>query len=299
MVSIAVIVFWFLIGEFYKPPYPHNIRGIIPAQPACDCFIPSHNSWDVKLKVRVWEHSPDTVPTILFVHGWDSSMGHFAHHIQHYYETGYRVVAVDFRSHGESEHKQFISVFNIADDLQSTLMWIHRNYGATTLGVWAHSLGGVALIIGIGYRLIDEQLINYAIIEGIYAHGNYIVNRFARQYSIPHSIVVHVLAPLMKRKLISTLHPTHPHYAELKQHILTTPNAKYISPVEHLTKIDVPLLSIHARNDPVVAFAELEALMQNKARTHEFLVLESGGHFKTAATNDFFDKVDAKLHAMV
>lgn len=293
---LIVLIFWYLISDFYRPPFPHHIRGSVPQNAIFEGYIPPQNKWNAQLKVRVWGQT-NASNTIVFVHGWDSSMGHFTPHIQHYVKIGYRVVAVDFRSHGESEHKSFISVFNIADDIQSCLKWTHEKYAVDTLRVWAHSLGGVALVVGLGYRLIDKSLLNYGVIEGIYANGSYIVNRFVQQYSVPHFVVRYLLSPLMHRKLISTLYPTHPQYAKLKRQIFSLDDASYISPIENLQYVNIPLLSIHAKDDPVVSYSEFEVLAQRGAVAHDYLSLENGGHFKTAFTPNFFQLVDQKFNS--
>ncbi|MHA2092483.1 MAG: alpha/beta fold hydrolase [Candidatus Kariarchaeaceae archaeon] len=297
LISVFVVVIsmylilLYVAQQFYTPPYPPNLRGSIEIDPDFEELIQENVSWSKKLMVRVWDPKNQAGyhgETILFSHGWDSSMGFFMPHIAHFIEKNWRVVAMDLRSMGESEYVKFASTYNFADDLSFVIRWIHSQYPDTAhLTAYCQSISGVSLMIGQGTGIIDLSLVDRFVIEGIFADGRYITRRFFKQFHVPN-FLQKVFLMLLFRKLKTSLPKEHPYFEVM----FKISNQHPINHLDKLTKNNKPLIIIHTKNDQVVPFAEFENYATKTNENIIFLPFETGGHFKLANQPDYFDRLE-------
>ncbi|MHA2251536.1 MAG: alpha/beta hydrolase [Candidatus Kariarchaeaceae archaeon] len=290
-ILLNYILLTYIAGKFYTPPYPPNIRGSIDSVPDFDELIKDNQPWSKKLKVKLWNPKNQkefTGNTILFSHGWDSSMAFFGSQIEHFINNNWRVVAMDLRSMGESEYVKFSTAMNFADDIGFVVRWIRDSYQDTNrLTVYCHSISGVSLLIGQGVGIINHSLIDRFVIEGIYANGRYITERFFKQFHIPQLLQRFFLIILF-RKFRTCLPEDHPYHHSLH----TLSNQHPINHLQNLNASNKPLIMIHTKNDQVVPYFEFEKYLEIDLPNISFLSFEDGGHFKLAKQKDYFERLE-------
>ncbi len=273
--------FWYIIKQIYLPPYPPHLRGKIPSIPDFDGYIAPTKSWEKRLRVRVWEVEGKKI--ILFFHGWDSSSGFFSQYVMQFKEKGWTVVTVDLRSMGESERQALVSQIDFAEDIQQALSWVLEKYPSKSdITIYGHSIGGVSLILGLGWKIIDQSKLNQIVTEGIYADSNYLLNRMVNKFPFKSQIKPIFLKFLMIR--LKQVYKNNPH----KWVLNSTTN---LDPFRQLNKIDVPLLMIHTENDEIVNYSETELFKLHKKANVRFLSFRTGGHFRLSYENEFFVKL--------
>jgi pimeloyl-ACP methyl ester carboxylesterase len=295
ILSIALyITLTIMARKFYTPPYPPNLRGTIEIPPDFENLVKDETSWSKKLKVRVWNPinlAQFTGKTILFSHGWDSSMGFFNPHIKYFHGKNWRVIAMDLRSMGESEYIKFATAVNFADDIGLVIRWIHKKYSETKhLTIYAHSISGVSTLIGQGIEIIDRSLLSQIVVEGIYADGRYITDRFYKQYHVP-KLFHKVFLILLYRRFRRCLPKDHPQYPTL----FSLSNQHPVNHLPKLAKDHIPLIIIHAKNDQVVPFDEFNKYLNERFDNIRYIAMDSGGHFKVAFQEGFLQKLEQML----
>jgi alpha-beta hydrolase superfamily lysophospholipase len=287
-ISLLVIILFLLdrlISKFFKSPYPHNLRGKI---------LPNHEKITLQPKfsphsliMRKWSNYQSN-KSILLVHGWDSSMGFFHKHVKFFVENDFTVYTLDFTSHGESDHKNLITIYTIAEDIQAAVKYIHNTNKSEDLIVYGHSLGGVSLVVGLGNGQITEEYVSYVVTEGIYAHGIYVINRFLQKYRLP-SFITRILIPIVRRKVLSTIHKNNPIKKQAKDLLL-------MNPIDQIKNISIPLLMLHPAKDQIVSIKELRKFESLNLPNVNTVELNKGTHFNTSNFEEYWHFITSRLN---
>lgn len=282
---LGYILLDYLITRFFKAPYPHNTRGALQEGYTEELLAVPLSKY--KIMLRKWSQSAKNLNAILFVHGWDSSMGYFQDLIPFFQRHDFDVFGLDYRSHGDSDHQKLISIYNIADDISATVRYIHDHHPNSKLVLFGHSLGGVASIVGQGNGQIPQEYIATTITEGIYSHGRYILYRFIQEYNAPE-LIGKLVTPIIRRKILSTIPNEHPKMGTAHDLLLMNPQLQ-------ITRISNPVYMLHAVNDHVVSIEELRTFAALNNPNVTTIELQDGNHFKTHLYPQYFEVLESIL----
>jgi pimeloyl-ACP methyl ester carboxylesterase len=188
-------------------------------------------------------------PAVLLLHGWEGRPTQFAELIRALVRAGYGVVALDGPAHGHSPgHEANVVLFARALlEASSELPPLKAVIG--------HSLGGAGALLATQLGLRTETLVTIAAPARILGA----LRRFAHFVGLPKQ----ARARFVRMVEESAGMPA----AQLDV-------ARY--------RLDFPGLVVHAKDDPMVPFAEAENIHSAWADSR-LLALETGGHSKSLA----------------
>jgi len=188
-------------------------------------------------------------PAVLLLHGWEGRPTQFADLIRALVRAGYGVVALDGPAHGHSPgHEANVVLFARALlEASSELPPLKAVIG--------HSLGGAGALLATQLGLRTEALVTIAAPARILGA----LRRFAHFVGLPKQ----ARARFVRMVEESAGMPA----AQLDV-------ARY--------RLDFPGLVVHAKDDPMVPFAEAENIHAAWAESR-LLALETGGHSKSLA----------------
>ena len=201
------------------------------------------------LRLSAWWVEKDRPRAAILVHGWgaDKSGRHVLETATVYEETGFDVLMLDLRAHGESEGERVTIGYREVRDVEGALSLLEkRGYDPGQVVLHGWSMGGAAVLQaapGTGVAAVLE--------ESAYAD----------------------LPPLLRERIpdVSGLPPFFtPGIFFVGQYLLGI-DPWAVRPVEEaelLSREGVPVMIIHSRDDEVVPFGHAEALAKaNPAAT--------------------------------
>lgn len=291
LIFLVIYQIYRITKQFYHPHYPPFLRGGIPVGVDAEDMVPiegydtKRGGKGVSVKVRSWMPETKNGNAILFIHGWESSMGYFKDHIRHYLSQGFLVIGVDGVSHGESDYCDILSLVNMADSIETARKWMLSKYKVNKVVLWGHSLGGVGSTIGVGTGLIGK--IDTLVIEGIFSDSQYIIKRYLNSSPLPNFISKSFLW-MMRKVFLSTLPKGH-RMKNLK-------DLSVFNPSYQLENIHVPYILVHAVGDHVVSYSEFEEMIKVKNPLLVPISLEKGNHFTTQDYPGYFERIDSALN---
>lgn len=188
-------------------------------------------------------------PAVLLLHGWEGRPTQFAELIRALVRAGYGVVALDGPAHGHSPgHEANVVLFARALlEASSELPPLKAVIG--------HSLGGAGALLATQLGLRTEALVTIAAPARILGA----LRRFAHFVGLPKQ--------------------ARARFVRMVEESAGMPAAQL--DVERY-RLDFPGLVVHAKDDPMVPFAEAESIHAAWSESH-LLALEEGGHSKSLA----------------
>jgi pimeloyl-ACP methyl ester carboxylesterase len=188
-------------------------------------------------------------PAVLLLHGWEGRPTQFADLIRALVRAGYGVVALDGPAHGHSPgHEANVVLFARALlEASSELPPLKAVIG--------HSLGGAGALLATQLGLRTEALVTIAAPARILGA----LRRFAHFVGLPKQ--------------------ARARFVRMVEESAGMPAAQL--DVERY-RLDFPGLVVHAKDDPMVPFAEAENIRAAWAESR-LLALEEGGHSKSLA----------------
>ncbi len=196
-------------------------------------------------------------PTVLLMHGWEGRPTQFATLIRALVNAGYAVVALDGPAHGRSPGRE-ANVVLFARALLEAASEL-----PPLRAVIGHSMGAASALLATQMGLRTQSLVSIAGPSRILT----VLRRFARYMGLPAKAGAHFVR-LVEEK------------AGMPAGQLDV--ARY--------QLDFPGLVVHAVDDPVVPYAEAEAIHRAWFDSR-LLRLEEGGHQRVLA--------DPRLHQAV
>lgn len=218
------------------------------------------------LTTRTWQPAGGTARgTVLLLHGWGSTMSRLAAFITPMVTEGYRVIAYDHPAHGASEGTRTNMI-----ECAAAVLEVDRHLGPID-AVITHSFGGPTAILAAttGFRFrclamlapprsIIEQTINAGVMLGVPQHvGERMAERFARRLGID--------------------------WADIETD-------------QMVSRLDLPILVVHDRDDPIVPHADGEAIAAAAPSGH-LVSTERLGHRDILTDHGVQDAVVAFLRS--
>lgn len=191
----------------------------------------------------IWDNDG---PTVLLVHGWEGSAGSMTGLVAPLLTAGYRVVAFDGPAHGISQAKQTHMV-DYGRALRATLEQVGPVYA-----IIGHSFGGATTVMSASEGLPVERLV----ILAAPARLTDMIKTFCAMWGLSPQVAQH-FGGLVRRRVNKP--------------------AEYFSIDIAARRLTQHGLVVHDRRDPLVAFADSEALVANWKHA-ELLATEGLGH---------------------
>ena len=111
-----------------------------------------------KIKIFVKEEIvKDSSKAILLIHGFGEHSGRYEELIENLRDEGYCVFAMDLRGHGRTISKKgdLKSIKMLIKDVETVMNYIKTNYNHKTIGIFAHSTGGLVASLYASLHKVD------------------------------------------------------------------------------------------------------------------------------------------------
>lgn len=99
----------------------------------------------------------DSSKAILLIHGFGEHGGRYSEFIERLVKEGYSVFAMDLRGHGRTISKKgdLKSIKTLIKDVELVMEYIKTNYDYETIGIFAHSTGGLIASLYASLNKVD------------------------------------------------------------------------------------------------------------------------------------------------
>ncbi len=254
IVFIAVILFGssiYMAGHFLSLPSPAEI-GDIPVslkgdnvkffsktgRPLSGWLIPGNHDFG----------------GILLMHGVRSNRKQMIDRAVFLKETGYTILLFDFQAHGESPGDNVTFGYLESKDAEAAFTYLKNQLTKKTIGVIGVSLGGAAAILGDVSVRADAL-----VLESVYS---------TLRKAVQNRMSIHLgkfglyLSPLISW--------------QIEPRLGFNPNQ--LSPIESLSKINIPILIIAGTEDEHTTFDESRYMYNAALGPKEFWAVKGAGH---------------------
>jgi uncharacterized protein len=201
----------------------------------------------------------NTSACILLLHGLNSHRGEIIPIAEFLYTAGFTLFLFDFRGHGESKPDTVTFGLRESEDAKAALQWIRHQTQCQHIGIWGHSMGAAAAVLGEHPLEADAFVLDsmYATIEQATQH------RLLKAMGRP---AADILSPLLLAQIPIRLHTDY----------------EALHPVEAAKRLKAPTLIIYGDQDQSAYPEEAHAIFNTLSSTHKFIWKVSGAqHGKT------------------
>ena len=206
------------------------------------------------LTISAWYAAPRSGAgqAVMLMHGLQGNRDQLLPHAAYLRESGYGVLLIDFRNHGESEGSVTSMGYHEIKDARAAYTYLQARPEVTAIAIWGHSMGGA-----VACKLMSEVKAAGLIVDATFADFSALVRAGAVSRGYPAA-----LAELLFNRLYG---------------MLSRSNPRAIRPLDDLAKVDKGVLLLHGSDDPAIPLAQAEQLAE--ANPHVRLsIFEGGGH---------------------
>ncbi len=217
-----------------------------------------------KLKNETDENVLKQNPAIIFIHGWGRNRGRMVSRAKIYGRHGYTSILISVRDHGNSDKEPTgMSIVRFSQDLESCVNW----WGKPVI-ISGHSIGaGATLIVA-----ARNPLVKAVIAE-------------ASPYAFPHSLK-YVYGPILKW-FTKLLLPGIKIFTLIK---FRKYSKQEFSPLDAASRIKVPTLLIHGKDDNFLPY-EYTSLLQKNIVNSKIWIIDGTGHHNIEEHPDYSNQV--------
>jgi predicted alpha/beta hydrolase family esterase len=130
------------------------------------------------IKIYTWQplvsfsSSKKNIPSVLFVHGWESNAARWRKYIKAFREAGFQVTCLDAPAHGDSTGKMLnVPLYS------RTLKGLMEKNGVPDVIV-GHSIGGAAVVMSMA--IFEAPRPEKAIVLGVFAESTRVIQDFGK-----------------------------------------------------------------------------------------------------------------------
>ena len=202
-----------------------------------------------------WLPAPTTRQTLVVLHGWGSNAERMLPLAVPLRRSGYQLLLVDARNHGQSDTDTFATLPTFTEDLASAIAWVQgrpRRQDNHIIPV-GHSFGASAALLLAARRRDLAGVIALA----PFAHPAQVIRPYLRQRHVPTFLLPLVLGYIQR---------------------VTGHRFEDVAPINHVADIACPVLLLHGEADGVVPLAEIVPLVERfpPGRAHLQAVPQAG-----------------------
>ena len=202
-----------------------------------------------------WLPAPTARQTLVVLHGWGSNAERMLPLAVPLHRSGYQLLLVDARNHGQSDTDTFATLPTFTEDLASAIAWVQARPGRqdTQIIPVGHSFGASAALLLAARRRDLAGVIALA----PFAHPAQVIRPYLRQRHLPIFLLPLVLGYIQR---------------------VTGHRFEDVAPINHVADIDCPVLLLHGEADEVVPLAEIGPLVERfpPGRAHLHAVPQAG-----------------------
>ncbi|MES2207717.1 MAG: alpha/beta hydrolase [Pseudomonadota bacterium] len=193
---------------------------------------------------------------VLMMHGLNGNRNRMINIANFLYDANYSLLLFDFRGHGASKPDMVTLGLRESDDARVAFNWLKEQGKCRKIGVWGHSMGGAAAVLGASPLEADALVLDstYATIEQATYH---------RIKWLAGDTASKLLSPLLLAQIPFRLH------AKLSD----------LHPVEAIKNIHSPVLIIYGTADQSAYPEEAHALFNAAgSKQKEIFEVKDAGH---------------------
>jgi dipeptidyl aminopeptidase/acylaminoacyl peptidase len=213
-------------------------------------------------------HTP--APAVVVMHGWGANASLMLPALAPLHASGFAVLLLDARCHGQSDDAAFTSLPRFAEDIEAGLDWLRQNPSVDTerLAVMGHSVGAGAALLCATRRPDVRAVISLS----AFAHPQEIMRSFLADAHIPYPVLGWYVM----------------------RHVQAVIGTRFddIAPLTSMARLRCPSLLVHGSDDEVVPFADAQRLLAAGPAGQVRCLRVEGGHDPSAA-------LEAHLPALV
>ncbi len=164
--TIAFLIFLGLIyaaSSRVNQATPSAVRDMAPNEEIITLKTPD----GFNIKASYVAGACSNSPAILLLHGNGARRDRFVTHFRELNRTGYAVMAIDFRGHGQSDEAEKSYGVYESIDAHTAFSWLKDKQNMANIGVVGVSLGGAAALIGKDGPLRAEAMVLQAVFPDI------------------------------------------------------------------------------------------------------------------------------------
>ncbi len=240
------------------------------------CFVKGYDGAAIYCKVYIQKEYTDK--WVLVVHGYGGNGDIMDYASKKYYDKGYNVVIPDLRGHGRSQGRYIGMGILDKRDIDEIIALIVKGDKNAEIILHGVSMGGAAVILTAAEN--KWKNIKAVISDCSFDRAdNIIAYQISHNFHIMPYPIMSLLDIICRRKAGYSL--------------------KESSPIEEVSKINVPVLFIHGDKDSLVPFKTVYRLYRKAGCKKDILVCRNAGHGVSALVDrrgywqkvfDFLDK---------
>jgi len=177
-------------------------------------------------------------PAVVVMHGWGANASLMLPVLAPLHATGFAVLLVDARCHGQSDDATFTSLPRFAEDIEAGLDWLHQqaHVDPKRLAVIGHSVGAGAALLCATRRPDVKAVVSLS----AFAHPREIMRLFLTEAHIPYPVLGWYVM----------------------RHVQAVIGASFddIAPLTSMARLRCPVLLVHGTEDAVVPFGDAQRL---------------------------------------
>lgn len=208
--------------------------------------------------------------TVILVHGWGRNLERMLPYVQALHPIGYRLLAFDLRSHGNSDPDEYPNMLKFSEDIRAAVDYL-VGQGAepsVNVGVLGLSVGGGAAI----HAASTDERISAVVTVGALAHP---VDVMRSEFGKRHLPYMPVGWLLLK-------------YLQLRVRV----NFNRIAPVNVIQRAAAKIFLIHGDRDTIIPVQDAERLLRSaNPEAAQLWVVPDRGHSDCHEHPDFWQRV--------
>ena len=240
---------WLIAGALVASA--NQVVGAVPAEfPFVVTTIPSESG----SQIATWyTNSPDSVATIVLVHGIHGNRKKLLKRAKLLINEGYAVVLIDLQAHGESPGRQITLGHLERHDVQAAVEFARKQNPSHRVGVIGISLGGASAVLG------SPMQADAMVLESVFPTIEEAVNDRVQVRLGP---LCHLISPMLLCQIPPRLGIS----------------ASCLRPIDRIADLDCPVLIVSGDRDRMTTIDETRRLFDAADEPKQLVIFPGARH---------------------